>query len=384
MTSGNRYMRVAGVESIGRDGVARLRAARVAVVGTGNIGGVLLPHLAMLGIATILIDRDVVIEENLGTQMFPEDYVGLPKVQARALTMHELNSAWKVETIHADVTRLGLGTFAEVDLVFCCLDSRSARAAVSEMAMRAGKPLVDAALDGSGRSFFGRVAAYDTACGTACYLCPLGLRALRPDGGARGCPHFDWNNEESAPATVAVSALGAAAAAQQFVWGLQFLLGRGADVSGKEMYFDMGAVVVSVQRLQPDPNCVLDHRALPFTPLSRGPAEITIGETFREAERVLGTAAALEFHRSSLVTELRCPACLAARRPFRLLSAITAAEGACACGGSLVPSAAGLMARFTEDQAVEFTERTWAEVGVPSRDVISASAGGVEVHLLLG
>lgn len=381
MTGGIRFARVEAVQAIGREGVAKLRAARVAVVGGGTIGGVLLPHLAMLGVATLLIDKGTVNETNLGTQMFAEDYVGLAKAQLRALAMRELNSAWKVEAIHADVTRMGLGIFAGVEVVFTCLDSRAARAAMNEMAMRTGTPLVDAAIDGSGRSLFGRVAAYAPARGGACYLCPLAPRPVRA-GGAQPCPVFDWS-EEAPPVTVAVSALGAAVAAQQFVWGLKFLLGRGAEVAGKELYFDMEAGMMSVQRLERNPHCALDHRALDLVRLGRSPEELTVGEAFREAERSLGAPAALELHRSALATEPRCGACGASARRFRLLRAIGADETTCACGGKLVPTAAGLTSRFVEEDAREFAGRSMAELGVPREDVITATARGRETHLLL-
>jgi len=385
MNNINRYSRLQGVELIGPEGMARLREAHVAVLGAGNIGGHLLPHLAMPGIETTLIDRDMVSEENLATQMFAEDCLGMPKVVARHMTLAPMNSDWRVHAMQADVTRIGLGALAGVHLIFCCLDSRSARRAVNEMAMRLGVPVVDAALDGSGRTFYAKVAAYDPSRGTSCYVCPNGAGPAAHAGEADGqsCPAFSWDDQETTPATVATSALGAAVAAHQFVWGMKILLGKGQDLVGNEVSFDLELSRMTTQKLPANPRCVLDHRALPLTRLHRSADDITVGETMEKAAHLLSAAPALELLRNSLVTELRCPGCGATRHPNRVLAAMKQSDAVCSCGSTAVPSAAGLRDRFSQEDAADFLDKTWAELGLPPRDVITASAGEKEVHLLL-
>ena len=52
------------------------------IAGLGTLGGETLRHLAMLGVPMVLLDRGMVEPENLGTQGFAADHVGLSKVKA--------------------------------------------------------------------------------------------------------------------------------------------------------------------------------------------------------------------------------------------------------------------------------------------------------------
>jgi hypothetical protein len=72
-----RYAHIMQVEMIGKEGLTTLQKAYVAVLGVGNLGGELARHLVMLGVSTFLIDRDIVKEENLGTQGFTERDLGV-------------------------------------------------------------------------------------------------------------------------------------------------------------------------------------------------------------------------------------------------------------------------------------------------------------------
>ncbi len=377
MTS--RYSRAQAVEGIGPEGLARLQRSRVAIAGAGNIGGELARHAAMLGIGLLLVDCDTVREENLGTGFSPA-HLHLPKVEARRRALQELNPGCPIETLYADIERIGLGALRGVDLILCCLDSRRARAALNELATRLGLPLVDAAIDGTGKSLFARVAAYHPARGSACYLCPYdgaGLEQIRGRKTAERCPSL-LGPADADPPTLAISAAGAAAAAAQLVWGLQILLGRGERIIGREMYFDLERGLLSTHALRPNPACALDHRPLTLTP-ARCP---TVEETFRAGEQVLGAEVTLQLHRFSIATELRCPGCGSSRKPARLLEALTAADAECACGSTMQP--VGLVDRFGRAEAQEFLSRSWREIGLPDADVLTAASGGAEVHLLLG
>src|SRR5213594_1770416 len=83
MTKKDRYSRIEQVEMIGPEGLATLHRSTAAVLGVGNIGGWVAQHLVMAGVGVILLDKDTVHEENLGTQGFIGDHLGLPKVEAR-------------------------------------------------------------------------------------------------------------------------------------------------------------------------------------------------------------------------------------------------------------------------------------------------------------
>lgn len=385
---GGRYARLCQVEMIGPVGLTRVQNSRVAVIGLGNIGGPVAGHLAMLGIPAVLVDRGVVKQENLGTQGFGDADVGLPKVDARVRALARLNPAWRVEGLQADVARLGLGMLRGVSLIFSCPDNAAARVVVNELAFRLGIPWVDAAVDGSGQSCFSRVAAYGGTPASACYLCAhdstsLG-QFLREDTGG-GCPVWRWDGSGAVAApTLNISAAGGAVAAVQVIWGLKLLLGQGQEVIGRELHMDLALALprLTAHALVRNEACLFDHRPFACTPLGRSVTEVTVAETFELAEVQLGSEVVIHLHRRSLVTHLGCPACGRRWRPLRLLDAMGPEEGRCSCGASAQPAADGLCDRLRRDDVQDCLGTSWAGLGLPEEDVVTASAGDRELHFL--
>jgi molybdopterin/thiamine biosynthesis adenylyltransferase len=371
-----RFSRVAETRLIGPDGLAQIQSKTAAVLGVGNIGGQAAQHLVLLGTNLLLVDRDLVREENLGTQSFSErEHLGLPKVVARARSLGPLNPACRIETVHADIRHMGRGALGGADAIVCCLDSRSARVMVNELAMRLGVPWVDAALDGTGKTLFGRVAAYDPRAPDApCYLCPLdreSLRDIQREEAPAGCPSWSWAESEAPTPTRAVSALGGAIAAAAVVWTLKQLLGR-SDALGRELYLDLDEPRLSTHALKRNPRCVSDHRAFP-RPYQEGRLHESVEETFSRAEAILGGAVRLELQGRSLARRLRCAACHSEKRPYRVLESMTAVRVSCACGGLMEPLASDLLDRFDREDAGEFVEKTWARLGLPRDDIVLAA-----------
>jgi len=78
---------------IGAQGVARLQAARVAVLGLGGVGAAAAEALCRAGVGhLLLIDHDTVDLTNLNRQLFAtHDTVGLPKIEAARQRLHAIN-----------------------------------------------------------------------------------------------------------------------------------------------------------------------------------------------------------------------------------------------------------------------------------------------------
>jgi molybdopterin/thiamine biosynthesis adenylyltransferase len=343
----------------------------------------------MLGIPVKLIDRDVVAVENLGTQGFHEAHLGLSKAEARLRLLAPLNSDCHIVALRTDFKSMGLGALRDARVIFSCLDSIEGRAALNEVAGRLGVPWVDAALDGSGQRLFGRVAAYDPRVeDSACYLCPHdsnSLHRVMRESRRERCPAWTWGaKEDTAPPTLAVSALGSAVAAVQVLWGTKILLNRSAEVCGREIYLDLDQGITTQHALKRNRNCVSEHGTLALTSFGNNVDEFTVAQTFREAEKRLAAGSvSLELHRFSLVLEICCQSCGAVRRPCRILEAMSAAEAACMCGAAMLPQAGGLIQKFRREEAAGFLEKSWADLGLPSQDVITARAGDDELHFLL-
>jgi molybdopterin/thiamine biosynthesis adenylyltransferase len=152
-----RDARLEAIPWLGPERLALARAQQVAIVGVGNIGGQCAQHLVLMGIPVLLIDRDVVGVENYATQGFASD-VGFGKAEARARWLAPLNRNCKIDHLHADIRHLGMGALRTVSLILSCADNLPTRIAINLSALRLGIPWMDSAIDGTGRTLFGRVA----------------------------------------------------------------------------------------------------------------------------------------------------------------------------------------------------------------------------------
>ena len=85
-----RYARHLVLADIGGPGQAKLKAARVLVIGTGGLGAPLLQYLAAAGVGTIgIVDDDVVSLSNLQRQVIhASPDVGRPKVASAEAAIH--------------------------------------------------------------------------------------------------------------------------------------------------------------------------------------------------------------------------------------------------------------------------------------------------------
>ena len=159
----------------------RLREARVLVVGAGALGNEVVKNLALLGLGTTyLIDLDVVEPSNLSRSVLFRDRRRRPaQGGGRRRRARELNPEIAIIPIHGDViTDLGLGLFADVDLVIGCLDNREARLWVNRQCWKTGTPWIDAGI----QEIQGVVKVF-VPPDSACYECAMTrarLSALEP------------------------------------------------------------------------------------------------------------------------------------------------------------------------------------------------------------
>lgn len=144
-----RYKRHLVLHDIGGQGQAKLKAARVLVVGAGGLGSPVLLYLAAAGVGTIgVIDDDKVSLDNLQRQIVhATEAVGTPKVLSARETIAHLNPHVSVETLEA---RLDAGNAADIiarfDIVADGSDNFATRYLVSDACYFARRPLVHAAV----------------------------------------------------------------------------------------------------------------------------------------------------------------------------------------------------------------------------------------------
>jgi adenylyltransferase/sulfurtransferase len=152
--SAGRYSRQELFAPIGPPGQARLRRARVAVVGCGALGSTLAEIMARAGVAALtVIDRDYVEESNLQRQsLFAEEDAarGLPKAAAAEARLKAINSEVSVRGVVADFAADNAGELlAGADLVLDGTDNFETRFLLNDVCLKAGIPWVYGACVGS-------------------------------------------------------------------------------------------------------------------------------------------------------------------------------------------------------------------------------------------
>ncbi|HEY7929604.1 MAG TPA: molybdopterin-synthase adenylyltransferase MoeB [Steroidobacteraceae bacterium] len=164
-----RYARHLSLAEIGESGQARLRAARVLVVGAGGLGCPAALYLAAAGVGTIgLVDFDRVEESNLQRQvLFTNEDIGQLKAERACARLAALNPQVKAiahpfELCAANVRE----TFAPYDLIVDGSDRIGTRYLVNDACVLFGKPLVSAAI----HRFEGQAMSYVPGRGP-CYRC---------------------------------------------------------------------------------------------------------------------------------------------------------------------------------------------------------------------
>jgi molybdopterin/thiamine biosynthesis adenylyltransferase len=170
----DRFARHIVLPEVGGAGQVALAAKHVAVIGLGGIGSPALQYLAASGIGRFtLVDDDVVDASNLQRQtIFTTRDIGHGKATSARRWLANFDDALGVILSDTRVTADNAAALLEgVDLVLDGTDNFATRLAVSDACVRAGVPLLSAAV---GR-FQGQVGAFAGHLpAEACYRCFVG------------------------------------------------------------------------------------------------------------------------------------------------------------------------------------------------------------------
>lgn len=144
-----RYARHIILREVGGPGQARLKAARVLVVGAGGLGAPVIQYLAAAGVGTLgLVDDDRVSLSNLQRQVIhATDSVGDLKVESAARAVAAINPHVSVE---AHPVRIGPDNAAALvrayDVVIDGSDNFATRYLLADTCEAERRPLVTAAI----------------------------------------------------------------------------------------------------------------------------------------------------------------------------------------------------------------------------------------------
>jgi adenylyltransferase/sulfurtransferase len=143
----DRYSRQMRFPGIGKAGQEKLLASRVTLCGCGALGTVLANVLVRAGVGFVrVIDRDFVEPSNLQRQvLFDESDVAnnLPKAEAAATKLRQINSSVTVEPVVADINRTNIEDFCkDADLILDGSDNFEIRYLINDVAIKHAKPWV--------------------------------------------------------------------------------------------------------------------------------------------------------------------------------------------------------------------------------------------------
>jgi molybdopterin/thiamine biosynthesis adenylyltransferase/rhodanese-related sulfurtransferase len=218
-----RYARQIVLPQVGGEGQARLKAARVLVVGAGGLGSPALLYLAAAGVGTVgVVDADRVELSNLQRQVIHhDDAVGRSKVASAAATLAGVNPHVTVETHELRVDAANaLDVVRGYDLVLDGSDNFPTRYAVNDACTLLGIPDVW----GSVHQFEGQCAVWWAPHGP-CYRCVF----PRPPA-----PGLMPSCEQAG----VLGAVCAAVAAAQVMEALKILCGIGRPAVGRMLVHD--------------------------------------------------------------------------------------------------------------------------------------------------
>ncbi|HEY5238914.1 MAG TPA: molybdopterin-synthase adenylyltransferase MoeB [Rhizomicrobium sp.] len=240
-----RYARHIVLRQVGGPGQARLKAARVLVVGAGGLGSPVILYLAAAGVGTIgIADFDSVSLSNLQRQIAhrTED-VGQPKTESAARAAHAINPNVRIEP-HA--TRLSaenaLDLIGRYDIVADGSDNFATRFLINDACFFAAKTLISAAIT----EFDGQLATFKAHDRTGAYPCYRCLFPEPPPGTAPSCSE--------------TGVLGAAAGVMGTLQALEIIkeiIGVGESLAGRLLIYEALETRFRTVRVKPDPACAL-------------------------------------------------------------------------------------------------------------------------------
>jgi adenylyltransferase/sulfurtransferase len=353
----------------------RLAAASVLVVGVGALGNEVMKNLALVGVGTsYLIDLDRIEPSNLSRSvLFRAGDSGEPKAMVAARRALELNPEIQVVPLHGDViTDLGLGLFAEVDLVIGCLDNREARLWVNRQCWKVGTPWIDAGI----QEIQGVVKVF-VPPDSACYECAMTERDYQLLNLRYSCPMLrrDEILSGKVPTAPTIASMMAALQVQE---ALKLLHGMPVAGGTAMVYNGVGNQFYTT-RLPFREDCLSHETYPPPRELPLGHRD-TASDLFAAAERDPEGPLILSLDRE-LVVAVDCPRCSWRQDLMRPRTKVRQAEATCPrCKEPARPELVS-----TVEAGSPLARLALADLGVPAYDIVRVEGpSGCHYYLLAG
>jgi len=241
-----RYSRHLILPEVGMDGQAKLKKAKVAMIGAGGLGAPLGLYLAAAGVGRIgIVDFDVVDASNLQRQVIHGTAdIGRKKLDSAADRMHDINPNVRIDKFDAGLTsENAMEILRDYDVVVDGTDNFPTRYLVNDACVLLKKPNVY----GSIFRFEGQATVFAYEDGP-CYRClyseppPPGLVPSCAEGGVLGI----------LPGIIGLI---------QATEAAKIILGIGETLKGRLLLYDALGMRFRELKLRRDPDCPVcgDH-----------------------------------------------------------------------------------------------------------------------------
>jgi len=240
----DRYARHIVLREVGGPGQARLKAAKVLVVGAGGLGSPVILYLAAAGVGTLgIVDFDAVSLSNLQRQIAHRTAdIGRLKTESAEATANAINPHVRIarhdERLTEDNARRIMDAY---DIVADGSDNFATRFLIADTCVAAKKTLVSAAVT----EFDGQLATYKPHAGDyPCYRC------LFPEPPPAG----------TAPNCSETGVLGAAAGVMGTLQALEVIkeiTGFGTSLAGKLVIYEALETRFRTVKVNRDPACAI-------------------------------------------------------------------------------------------------------------------------------
>ncbi len=240
-----RYSRHILLQDVGGIGQAKLKAAKVLLVGAGGLGSPLALYLAAAGIGRLgIVDHDILELSNLQRQIaHTTARIGQSKATSAAAAALAINPEIRVDPIVEKLTAANIARLiAEYDLVCDGTDNFATRFLIADACVLGKKTLVSAAV----LRFEGQLSTFKPHADHEgpCYRCLY--PAPPPPGLVPSC-------SEAGVLGAVTGVMGTLQATEV----LKEILGIGDSLSGKLLVWDALAARFRNIRLRKDPKCPL-------------------------------------------------------------------------------------------------------------------------------
>ena len=333
----------------------KLAAAKILVVGAGALGNEVLKNLALLGAGRVfVIDFDSIETTNLTRSvLFRAGDAGRSKADAAAAAVRAINPDVRLRALSGNViTDLGLGVFAEMDVVIGCLDNREARLWINRQCWKAGRPWVDGAI----QEISGVVKVFVPPA-SACYECAMTEADYRLLNLRYSCPLLRREDmaEGKVPTAPTIASMIAGLEVQEalkLLHGLPVQAGAACVFNGESNNF----YTTKFQRRE---DC-LSHESYPEAKGVNFAASNTAGELLKAME---GKSLLLD---RDLLVSLACPPCGTKKSILRPLILVSQKEGMCpTCGQAMRPEIV-----HEVEAGSDLAQEPLRRLGVPPFDIV--------------